>query len=442
MTVPTTPAESRTTKLGPVFLLISGYIILNISMGIFTGEKVTFLLKDELHLSASTVTSLNLLIFLPTYSQPFMGAGMELYPLFGSRRRGYFIVAALLTALAWLIMALQPVHRLTAVVCCLLLSATGLTLRSVLVHAIMVALGNRVGNYKAIQSVFQFLPLVLVAAFAGRFGGIVTEHWSYRAAFGTAACVALGYLLLLPLLKEPESPVRVPESDTKTEPSNPRAALRQALKDRRLWAVTAFVAYFGLVPSPDTARPYFFSDSLHFSKTFIGELTGWGAFGAALGILLMQLAPRGLRLRTLAWVAASTMLLAMVPQLLIHDPLSAKIGMLAFNAIASICNFTYAWMWARACPKGLETVVYGTLASTQALFYYLCDWIGTHMYDWFGPASGHSAAYGWHWTLITCMATGIPLFFILLLLPKADPAEDHIASESQPEIAFPEAAMH
>lgn len=442
MTTPDTPPESRTTKIAHVFLLITGYIFINISLGIFTGEKITFLLKEELHLSASAVTSLNLLIFLPTYSQPFMGASMEIYPLFGSRRRSYFILASLLSAVAWLIMALQPAHTVVAVVCCLLLSATGLTLRSVLVHAIMVTQGNRVGNYKAVQSVFQILPLFLVAAYAGRLGGVVTEHWSYRAAFTVAASLCLGYLLLLPLLKEPEAPVQTSETNTSAPTENPRVALKQALKDRRLWAVTAFVAYFGLVPSPDTARPYFFSDALHFSKEFIGVLTGWGAAGAVLGIVLMQFAPRGLKLRTLATLAGVTMLLAMVPQLLIHDALSAKVGMLAFNAIASICNFSYAWMWARACPKGLETVVYGTLASTQALFYYLCDWLGTHMYDWFGPASGHSAAYGWHWTLITCMSSGIPLFFLLLLLPKADPAEDHVQPQQEVGAVLPGAATH
>jgi MFS family permease len=423
----TTVLASFNKEMLHVILLIFGYIVLNTLQGIFTGEKITFLLKDELHLSASTVTSINLLIYLPTYVQPFMGACTELYPLFGSRRRSYFILASLTISAAWLLLAFQTHYNVVSAICCLLIAVTGFTLRGVLINAITVAMGNKLGNYKGVQTVLQLLPLVLMATFAGRLGGIVTEHWSYRAAFSAAAGVSLCYLFLLPLLKEPDAVSATPAASAEELP-NPRLALRQALKDRRLWAVTAFVAYFGLVPSPDTARPYYLTDALHLSKLFIGELSGWGALGAILGVLVVQVAPRRLGVRSLAAIASSATILAMVPLMLIHDALSAKIGILVFNILASLGAFAYSWMWARACPKGLEAVIFGTLASTQALFYFICDWLGTHMYDWFGPATGHSAAYGWHWTLITCMALGAPLFLLVLLLPKTDPADDHLAA--------------
>ena len=416
-----------------VFALIALNVLITAILGVFAGEKVTFLLKEQLHLSASTVTNLNLLIKFPAYCQPFMGACTDLYPLFGSRRRSYFALAALVCSAAFLALALQLPYALVTTVCCLLIATSGTVLLGVLINAVAVAQGNRLGNFKRIQTLLQMLPLILTAAFAGRAGGFVTEHWSYRAAFGMAAVVALGYLALLPLLDEPAASAAVVVAtglEAKRRKARERwerqALLRRTLADRRLWAVTAFVCYVGFTPSPDTARPYFFTDALHFSKQFVGDLSGWGAAGAILGILVMQFSPRQQSLRRLAIQTAILSTVSYVPLLIIHDALSARIGMLTYQLLLNASIFVYICMWARACPKGFEAVVYGALASAQALFYYICDWLGTHMYDWFGPKSHHTIAQGWYWTVVACILLCLPLFIILPFLPKTDPADDDL----------------
>lgn len=406
-------------------------------LGVFAAEKTTFLLKEQLHLSASAVTDLNLLIKFPAYCQPFMGAYTDLYPLFGSRRRSYFALAALVCSAAYLVLAFQLPYVPVTTVCCLLIATSGTVLLGILINAVAVAQGNRLGNFKRIQTLLQILPLILTATFAGRAGGFVTEHWSYRAAFCMAALVALGYLALLPLLDEPVVGTIVVETGLEARQRNKKerrarqALLRRTLADRRLWAVTAFVCYVGFTPSPDTARPYFFTDALHFTKQFVGDLSGWGAAGAILGILVMQFSPRQQSLRQLAIQTAILSTVSYVPLLIIHDATSARIGMLTYQLLLNASVFVYICMWARACPKGFEALVYGTLASAQALFYYICDWLGTHMYDWFGPASHHSIAHGWYWSVVVCILLCLPLFVILPFLPKTDQADDNLL-EAEP----------
>jgi hypothetical protein len=359
-----------------------------------------------------------------------------MFPLLGSRRRSYFALASLITAAAFGGLALLHTYRLIPVVVLAIATVAGGTLRGVLLSAFVVASVNRLGNAQRVMSFQQLVPLVLTAAFAGQLGGYVTEHWSYPAAFGAAAFVSLAFLGLVPLIPEP-GPVGVgaastPSTGTRAERRAHHgadravrvAALRAALSNRGLWAVIAFVAYFGFVPSPETARPYFFADALHLSKSLIGQLDSWRAAGSLLGIALYQFVPRDARLRWLAAFVAITNVFYYVPQLVMRDALSAKMVMLLCGALTASNGVAYSCLLARACARGVEATVFGLLASAGTFFYLICDWIGTHLYDWFGPVSHHSVAYGWNMATAICLAFSIPLLFFLPFLPRTDPADD------------------
>ena len=198
-----------------------------------TANKQLFLYKDTLHLSASGVGTLLILINLPAYLQPFMGGLSDLYPLGGWHRRPYFALAAVVQALGyWGLMALHQYHY-AALVCLLIVAGAGGALAGVLVNAAMVSVGNRTGSFGVLQTLFQFTPLVLSLAYTARLDGEVTASWSYHHTFWVAALLSLALLPLTFLLEDRQvtGPRRATPEQTearRAERAQTAAALREA----------------------------------------------------------------------------------------------------------------------------------------------------------------------------------------------------------------------
>ena len=84
-----------------VAFLVAGTVTVWTLVTTFSLEKLSFLYKDQLHLSASAVATLGILIAIPQYCRPLIGASSDLFPLFGYHRRPYYVLASLLGALGY-----------------------------------------------------------------------------------------------------------------------------------------------------------------------------------------------------------------------------------------------------------------------------------------------------------------------------------------------------
>ena len=187
----TDPLITRQYTLSLLFLVIGTFL------GAITTEKTTFLYKDALHLSASNVATLNLILAIPVYLQPFLGAWTELMPWSGYRRRPYFALGVILAALGYLGMALMPTYAYKTVIPLLLVVAAGGVLRNVIIGAVFTAVGNQTGILARLQTIMTGIGLVLGATYTSHLGGYVAQNWSYKTVFLWGAALTL---LKLPLL--------------------------------------------------------------------------------------------------------------------------------------------------------------------------------------------------------------------------------------------------
>ena len=78
------PAASQVghfrAALWRIVLLLAGTVFFDVLGSAFFSEKLNFLYKDRIGLTASTVATLGLLTGLPNYVQPFGGSLAELVP--------------------------------------------------------------------------------------------------------------------------------------------------------------------------------------------------------------------------------------------------------------------------------------------------------------------------------------------------------------------------
>ena len=190
-------------------LLIAAAAALGGVLSAVTANKQLFLYKDTLHLSASGVGTLLLLINLPAYLQPFMGGLSDLYPLGGWHRRSYFALAAVVQAAGYAgLMTLHQYHY-AALACLLIVAGTGGALAGVLINAVMVWGRQPDGDVRRFAD-----PVPVHAAhpqpctYTANLDGEVTASWSYHHTFLVAALLSLAFLPLTFLQEDRRAAVR------------------------------------------------------------------------------------------------------------------------------------------------------------------------------------------------------------------------------------------
>ena len=418
-------ARAQSAAFWRVALLMAGTVAVVTLVGTFSGEKLAFLYKDQLRLSASAVASLGILLAVPTYFRPFIGAGSDLFPLFGYHRRSYYALAVLLGASGFFGLSLltRPSYWTTALLV-IVTVAGGVTLM-IMADAVMVSVGNRTGTVPRLQGIQQFVPYALSFVALARLSGYVTQHWSYASCFRTAALMALLALPLTLLIDEKRISRRQQEHETLEEHAERKeakardhaesvAALRQATKSPGLWAVIAYIFYFTLTPSGSTAQFYFEVDTLHFSKQFIGDLGQWSSAGVILGILTVIAISRRISVRALVWGGWAIGTLSYLLNFALRDETSAKIIFFVISYFGIMASLSLLTLSARACPPKVEGTVYALFIAAIGLAGTLSNKIGGMLYDDYGVPH-HSAVHGWYalnlWGFgLTVLAAGlIPL---------------------------------
>lgn len=414
------PAIDRTPPV-PVFIALTAALMA--MAGTFASEKLNFLYKDALHLSAPRVAALLLIAGIPAYIRPFMGASADLYPLFGYRRRSYFALACGVMALGYAGLAALDHYRYAAVLALVIVAGGGAIFAVVIADAVMVAVGNANGTVGRLQSIQRGIPLVLSLMFAARLSGFVTQHWSYRACFAAASILsALAAPLAMLIPERRRRNAAVPTASGKPNVITDRAAVASALRNAArtpgLWAVVAFVFYLIGTPGTSTAQFYFMVDVLHFSKQLIGNLGMAGSAGSIMGLLTFAAVSRRLPVRAMVWGAYLCDCAVYLVSLGLHDTASAYAVIFVHSGITSIymlCLYTLA---ARACPPGIEGAIYGLVLASISLANNLSEILGASIYDRYGPASHHAIAFGWHALLWFGFAfTAVAVVFIPFL-PK------------------------
>lgn len=386
----------------------------------FTDEKLIFLYKEELRLSASDVGTLKILVGIPLYLQPFLGAWSELFALFGYHRRSYYVLGSVLGAIGFLGLSFVHQYHYATVACLVLVTVAGGTILAVIVNATMVVIGNKTGTFGILQSLLISVPLLLRLAYTSHLSGYVTQHWSYQHCFQIAAFVFALYAPLALLIDERKSsgvlPAvadfnRTPPQTTQhSEREQTAKLLRQAAATPGLWVLISFLFYMTLTPAPFTARTYFITDVLHLDKQFIGDLGTFSAAGQMAALVVFVGSYRFLPVWALVWGAWLMNCLFYPVQMCLHDATSAKAVMFFADLFGYLYQLCLNMLAARACLPRIEGTIYGLVMAAIALGITLCDKLGGALYDYFGPlnkAHHYTIAQGWMWCLCIGLAFAV-----------------------------------
>jgi predicted MFS family arabinose efflux permease len=345
---------------------------------VYLPEQVLALVLKERGLSAGQLATFNWIITIPWFIKPVYGLLSDFVPIFGTRRRSYFMLSTALAAGTAFAVGLQPVAPYGMLVALVTLLWLGVGFTDVLTDALMVERGRPLGLTGAFQSV-QWAALSAASVLVGAAGGYLAERRALAVTFTLVACFPIVSLVMAAtMVREPRSRVDLEGLGETWE------AVRGALGRRDLWLVAGFIFFFFFAPSFGPAFFYYQTDVLGFSQPFIGALGSLGAAAGIAGALLYAPLARRISLRRMLVGLIGATVAGTLAYLVYVGPVSAVLVTLLYGAITIAAQVGFLDLAAKACPRRAEATFFALLMSVSNIGMRSGEWLGANLYDLVG----------------------------------------------------------
>jgi MFS family permease len=401
---------STPEDLRRAFYLISvGLFITSLGQpGVIGQLPFRFLFKNQFHLNASEQANFFAVATFAWYLKPLAGLLCDSFPLFGTRRRSYLVLAAGAAGLAWSLFAIAP--RSYAMFFWLMVALNGaMVIASTAIGGILVEAGQGGGATGRLASVRYAIDGV-INVIAGPLGG-----WLAARAFGwTAGIGAVLLFSLVPVTMVLLGERRVAHRNLEVW-SAAAEQFRLILRSKTMWAATVLLLFVFIAPGFGIALTYYQQDVLHFSTEFIGRLQALSGIGGIVATALYAYYCRKMSLKPLLLGGILLNAISSVLYLWYRSPQSAMVidtanGFLAILGILPLFDLA-----ARATPKGSESFGYALLMSVyNVAVFAISNPVGSWLYE-------HPSA-GWHHNLDRLIwlnsATSLVALALVPLLPR------------------------
>jgi len=404
------PLVRSPADLRRMFFLISvGLFITSLGWPGSIGQlPFRFLFKNQFHLDAAQQANFFAVATFAWYLKPLAGLLCDSFPLFGTRRRSYLILAGVVAGLAWSLFAIAP-RSYAAFLWLMVTLNVAMVIASTSIGGLLVEAGQEGRATGRLASVRYAIDGVIIVI-AGPLGG-----WLASCAFGwTAGLGALLLFLLVPvtivLVKEPPLARR-----NLAVWSAAAVQFRLILRSKTMWAAAALLLFVFMAPGFGVVMNYYQQDVLQFSTEFIGRLQALSGIGSILATGLYAYLCRKVSLKPLLWGGVLLNATSSLLYLWYRSPQSAMIidsanGFLAILGILPLFDLA-----ARATPKGSESFGYALLLSVYNIAVFAISYpLGSWLYELPGV--------GWHHNLgrLIDLNAGTSLLALVLvpLLPR------------------------
>ena len=399
------PSEARQAYLyfGPLTLLV--YLVL--PHGWLLDIVTSYMLKNQLHATATQVSLFRLFTALPVYVSFLFGLGRDLWNPFGKRDRGFFLLFAPLSAALFAWMAFSRLSFAGLFIGMLLVMLT-FRFVSAAYQGLLALVGQEKlmsGRLSALWNVLSYVPY-----FTGSFAsGYATEHLRPRENFLIIA--ALTMLISLFALWKPRGVFNGAYNQPFAKGSNLAGDIRRLLKHRAIYAPILIMLMFQFSPASNTPLQYYLTDRLHASDAAYANFNGIFLATLIPGFLLYGWLCRKASLHTLLWWGAAIAVPQMVPLLWVHSVRSALIAAAPIGLMGGLIGCAIYDLAMRSCPAGMQGTLMMLVDGAFVIAMRAGDLLGAKIYTSF-PERGF---------LYCVIATTVMYALILpliLLVPK------------------------
>lgn len=357
--------------------ILFGVVYFAQGMWSLPNQSLTIILKER-GLSAAQVATFFAISTVPWLVKPLYGLLSDFVPIFGYRRKSYFLLTSALASGSGLALGLVVPHTYWWLAVLFTGMGLGLAFTDVLTDAMMVESGRPLRLTGAFQAV-QWAAIYVASMAVGVVGGAMAERRSLHVAFLLAAC--------FPLVSFAMATLFVQERRARTDRDAflaRMAAIREAVREREVWVVAGFIFFWTFSPSFGPALLYYQTDVLRFSQQFIGILATLGAGAAVAGAIVYAPLSRKFPLKWLIVASIGIAVTGTLAYLLYRDRTSAIAIDAVFGCVGMITQLAFLDLAAKSCPRRVEGTFFALLMSVYNGGAQVSQIVGGYLYDWLG----------------------------------------------------------
>jgi predicted MFS family arabinose efflux permease len=381
------------------------------------------LLKNELHETKASTAAFFFWIGLAWYFKPFFGIFTDAFPFFGTRRKSYILLGAVLSVASFVALIFTP-HDYTSLLAVCIMINVCMVITSTATGGYMTEKAQALKASGGFASIFQ-IAYQMSGVIGGPLGGLLAAMAFGWVGAAGAAIMFLPIPAALLFLKE-----RRVDIDSRQALANFGGQFRQIVRAKTMWAAACFSFLFYFAPGIQTALFYRQQNVLHMTTGQQGLMlflnggfavvtaTAYGAY----------FAKRWPLRRLLFWFILAGALAQMSYAFYDTMPEAYVIESLWGLGWAA-ADMALTDLYMRSAPKGSEALGFSLMVSVRNLSLFGADWIGAKAME----------AYDLHFSTMA-IANGvvsmIALPFVFLLASRV---VDHKDSPGEAE-AIPPAA--
>jgi Na+/melibiose symporter-like transporter len=391
------------------FLISAGLFITTLGQpGVIGQLPFLFLFKNQFHFNAAQQANFFAIATFAWYLKPIAGLLCDSFPIFGTRRRSYLILAAAVAGLTWALFAFAP-RTYASFFWLMVVLNSAMVIVSTTIGGVLVEAGQEGSATGRLASVRYGIDGI-ISIIAGPLGGwLATRAFGWTAGIGAFLLLSMVPLTML-LVKERRNARRNFEVW-----SAAAVQLRLIIRSKTMWAAAVLLMFVFMAPGFGIVLNYYQQDVLRFSTQFIGRLQGLSGLGGILATALYAYLCRKLPLRPLLLCGILLNAISSLLYLWYRSPQSAMVidtsnGFLAILGVLPLFDLA-----ARATPKGSESFGYALLMSVyNVAVFAIASPLGSWLYERPNTVWHHNLAR------LICLNSGTSLIALVLvpLLPR------------------------
>lgn len=384
------------------------FITLATPAGYLVDIQTSYLLKNQLHATATQIAMFRLVTGIPVYLAFAFGLVRDQWNPLGLRDRGFFLIFAPATALALVGMALSGLSY-PALLIGMLLAMLSSRFVAAAYQGLIALVGQEKrmsGRLSVLLNIVGTLPVV-ASAFAS---GVISDHLAPKQAFFLAAGLTL--LVAMLGLWKPVSVFGHAYERPQARGTDFVGNVRRLVRHRAVYPAVLICFLWNFAPGAATPLQFYLTNELHASDSVYSYYNGIFAAAFIPTFLLYAVLCKKVALNKLLWWGTIVAVPQMIPLAFIHSAdlalvLAAPIGLM--GGVATAAYFDLAM---RSCPPGLQGTLMMLVDGVLALSARAGDLLGSHIYS-------SSPTYGFTYCVIATTVVYALILPLIALAPKA-----------------------
>jgi len=399
--------SANTSKIFAYFAPLTLLVYLVMPHGYLLDFATSYMLKDQLHASATQVSLFRLLTAIPVYLSVVFGLTRDLWNPLGLRDRGYFLIFAPITAVVFVWLAYAQLTY-TSLFVGMFLVMFFWRFVSAGQWALLALVGQEKlmsGRLSALWNIMSSVPYILGALASGW----IAEHLPPRQTF--MLMVALSLLMFLFAFWKPKAVFAHAYDVPQAKGSDLLGDIKRLLRHRAVYPAVLIMFMFQFAPGSNTPLQFYLTNQLHASDAIYTDYYAIFAVAFIPMFFLYGWLCKKLSLKALLWIGTIITVPQMIPLAMVNSANQALWLALPIGMMGGIAAGAYYDLAMRSCPPGLQGTLMMMVDGMYLLSYRGGDLLGAQIY-------ASSPAHGFLYCALATTAVYALILPVILLIPK------------------------